>query len=83
MDSNLSKLHLEIIDKKNEIENTKLIISSIKMDLNSTRNKNRLSKIKSQKFHMERRLRGLVIEKEKLEKQYALMSKTERKEVFE
>ena len=83
MDSNLSKLHLEILDKKNEIENTKLIISSIKMDLNSTRNKNRLSKIKSQKFYMERRLRGLVIEKEKLEKQYALMSKTERKEVFE
>ena len=83
MDSNLSKLHLEILDKKNEIENTKLIISSIKMDLNSTRNKNRLSKIKSQKFYMERRLRGLVIEKEKLEKQYALMNKTERKEVSE
>lgn len=78
MDQVKIEQHFRLLDLKNEIERSKLIISGIKCDLGLCTNRNKLAKLKNKKFYMERKLRGLVLQKNKLEKEF----KAERKEWF-
>ena len=75
-------LRMEILDIKNEIEHTKLIISGLKVDIGYSTNKKRASKLKNKMFFMERKLRQLINQKEKLEKERGLILKGGRKEEF-
>lgn len=72
------QLRFQLLDIKNEIEKTKLIISGIKCDIGLTTNKKKFQKLKGKKFYMERKLRELITQKNKLEKIF----KGERKEEF-
>lgn len=77
-----TSLHLEILDIKNEIEHTKLIISGLKVDIGYSTNKKRVSKLKNKMFFMERKLRQLNNQKDKLEKERGLILKGGRREEF-
>ncbi len=77
-----TSLHMEILDVKNEIEHTKLIISGLKIDIGYSTNKKRTSKLKNKMFFMERKLRQLVNQKDKLEREKGLILKGGRKEEF-
>ena len=77
-----TSLHMEILDIKNEIEHTKLIISGLKIDIGYSTNKKRASKLKNKMFFMERKLRQLVNQKDKLEREKGLVLKGGRKEEF-
>lgn len=72
------QLRFQLLDIKNEIEKTKLIISGIKCDIGLATNKKKFQKLKGKKFYMERKLRELITQKNKLEKIF----KGERKEEF-
>ena len=73
---------MEILDIKNEIEHTKLIISGLKIDIGYSTNKKRTSKLKNKMFFMERKLRQLVSQKDKLEREKGLILKGGRREEF-
>lgn len=75
-------LHMQLLDLKNEISNTKLIISSIKLDIEITHNKEKATKLKNKQFFLLRRLRSLSSQKAKLEKQYSIICKGERMETW-
>lgn len=77
-----TSLHMEILDIKNEIEHTKLIISGLKIDIGYSTNKKRASKLKNKMFFMERKLRQLVNQKDKLEREKGLVLKGGRREEF-
>lgn len=77
-----TSLHMEILDIKNEIEHTKLIISGLKIDIGYSTNKKRTSKLKNKMFFMERKLRQLVSQKDKLEREKGLILKGGRREEF-
>ena len=82
MVSETTKQWLEILDLKNEIENLKLIISGVKVSIGYSKNKNQTTKLKQKVFTLSRRLKDLNDKKSKLEKEYALVCKTERKVQF-
>ena len=75
-------LRMRILDVKNEIEHTKLIISGLKVDIGYSTNKKRSSKLKNKMFFMERKLRQLINQKDKLEKERGLIFKGGRREEF-
>ena len=79
MDST-TELKFKVLDAKNEMEHVKLIISSLKIEMEYCKNKTKLSKLKNKRFYMERRLRQLSTQKIKLEKEYSIVLKAERKE---
>ncbi len=73
-------IKMEILDIKNEISHVKLIISSLKLDMEFCSNKKKLAKLKSKQFYMERRVKQLTTQKNKLEKSYSLCCSATRKE---
>ena len=77
-----TSLRMEIVDIKNDIEHTKLIISGLKVDIGYSTNKKRASKLKNKMFFMERKLRQLISQKDKLENERGLILKGGRKEEF-
>ena len=77
-----TKQWFQILDLKNEIENLKLTISNIKISIGYSKNKNHTSKLKEKEVVLNRRLKDLCDQKHKLEKQYNMTWKAERKEEF-
>lgn len=71
---------MEILDIKNEISHIKLIISSLKLDMEYCSNKKKLAKLKNKQFYMERRVKQLTSQKNKLEKSHSLYCSAARKE---
>ena len=73
---------MEILDLKNEIENLKLTISGIRFSIACYKNKNQTAKLKSKEHVLNKRLRALGEKRKRLEKQFSITFKTERREEF-
>lgn len=82
MVSEQTKQWFQILDLKNEIENLKLTISNIKISIGYSKNKNHTAKLKNKEVMLQKRLKALCDQRRKMEKQYNLIYKAERREQF-
>ncbi len=62
-----TKIRFKLLDIKNEIDNTKIILSSLKMSIDNAKNKERIKQLQGKYYWLGKKLNNLKKEKTTLE----------------